>query len=736
MKPRIEPLLSTDPEFVGSWKLIGRLGAGGYSNIFLAQRKETKAAIKIIRRDSVNSPKVFDRFTAEIKNLRQLKHPNIIEYIDSDISTQVPFIAMEYVEGQTLEQVITNKGPLSEILWINYFSSMVTALEYCHSKNIIHKDLSPANIMISDGIPKLIDFGFAYEKGVERLSSVDEIVGTDSFLSPEHVNGSNPTEAMDVFSLASTFLFAAVAQLPFRAEKKIDMWTKIEFALPSLENLTDLQKNILIPMFYKNPVQRPTFFEINKAMQNYDLDGHIDDYKQKLKNSSNQLVKQKPHTKTFISGSKKLIGAAVMALILTIGLISFITTRNDSTLDINPTIYDNTKVIPSIQENLDLSREYFNNNDLVNALKYAQLAADSGDAHGIYNIAMIQEKLGNLDDAEKFYLQAVKLNYGDAFLNLGSLYIDKKQFSKGIDIYQLGIKQNHLGSMNALAFYYSENGKNSLAKDLYLQAAEQGHAMSMFNYALLKEKEGDKATAKAWLTKALDAGYSDAAVELGFIYEKESNWVKARKYYEIAAKSNDPYGMYNLAIVLGNHFSDQGSYPCELLSDALKIKGIEQDLVVIINEAIAQGCASKSSSKSSGATVSSPKPNPSSSGSLAPSPPESAKVVAKEIFGRPFDSSTGLDWLIPLTNSNTESVPPITNLQFRLLGKSNKVWLDIGYKLKKSEFGVQAQVDKIFFEILFKTSVCPEFRFVRIENNLVTNVWTKAYPECSTDYVP
>ena len=199
MKPRIEPLLSTDPEFVGSWKLIGRLGAGGYSNIFLAQRKETKAAIKIIRRDSVNSPKVFDRFTAEIKNLRQLKHPNIIEYIDSDISTQVPFIAMEYVEGQTLEQVITNKGPLSEILWINYFTSMVTALEYCHSKNIIHKDLSPANIMISDGIPKLIDFGFAYEKGVERLSSVDEIVGTDSFLSPEHVNGSNPTEAMDVF---------------------------------------------------------------------------------------------------------------------------------------------------------------------------------------------------------------------------------------------------------------------------------------------------------------------------------------------------------------------------------------------------------------------------------------------------------------------------------------------------------------------------------------------------------
>jgi hypothetical protein len=172
------------------------------------------------------------------------------------------------------------------------------------------------------------------------------------------------------------------------------------------------------------------------------------------------------------------------------------------------------------------------------------------------------------------------------------------------------------------------------------------------------------------------------------------------------------------------------------LNNALKIKDVEKDLVVTINKAIAQGCANKSSSNSSAPPVSTPKPNPSSSGSLAPSPPESARVVTKEIFGKPYDSSSGLDWLIPLTNSNTENVPPITNLQFRLLGNSNKIWFDIGYKLKKSDFGVQAQVDKLFFDILFRTSVCPEFRFVRIENNLVTNVWTKSYPECSTDYVP
>ena len=736
MTPQFEPLLPTDPEFVGTWKLIGRLGSGGYSSIFLAQKKGTKAAIKIIRRDAVNSPKVFDRFTAEIKNLRQLKHPNIIEYIDSDISTQVPFIAMEYVEGQTLEQVIIAKGPLSESLWVKYFGSIVGALEYCHSKNIIHKDLSPANIMISGNNPKLIDFGFAYEKGVERLSSVDEIVGTDSYLSPEHINGSNPNETMDVFSLASTFLYAAAGQLPFEADKKIEMWTKIEFAQPNLENLTELQRNLLTPMFYKDPVERPTFFDLNKAIQEYALTGSSDDYEQKLKNAPNKLVKHQSHSKSFISSSKKLISSIALSLILAVGIITFLASRNDSTLEVTADKYDKTKIVSSIQKNLDLARDYFNNGDLVSSLKYAQLAADAGDAHGIYDVALVQEKLGNIDEAEKQYLRAAKLNYGDAFLNLGNLYVDRKQFTKAIEIYKLGIEQNHLGSMNALAFYYAKNGQTSLAKDLYLQAANQGHAMSMSNYALLKEEEGDKATAKIWLSKAIEAGYVEAAVDLGFIYEKEANWVTARKYYEIATKNNDPYGMYNLAIVLGNHFSNQGSYPCELLNSALKIKDVEKDLVVSINKAISQGCANKTSSNSSASPISTPKPNPSSSGSLAASPPESARVVTKEIFGKPYDSSSGLDWLIPLTNSNTENVPPITNLQFRLLGNSNKIWFDIGYKLKKSDFGVQAQVDKLFFEFLFRTSVCPEFRFVRIENNLVTNVWTKSYPECSTDYVP
>ncbi len=131
-----------------------------------------------------------------------------------------------------------------------------------------------------------------------------------------------------------------------------------------------------------------------------------------------------------------------------------------------------------------------------------------------------------------------------------------------------------------------------------------------------------------------------------------------------------------------------------------------------------------------------PKPVTTSSGSFKESPAEAKNVVISNIFGRSFETNGGLDWSVPLTNSSSEPVPPITNLQFRLIGHPNKTWLDVGYKLKVGNFGVQAIVDKLFFDMLFKKNVCPEFRFVKVEDNLVVEIWNPGTPECATDYNP
>jgi hypothetical protein len=131
-----------------------------------------------------------------------------------------------------------------------------------------------------------------------------------------------------------------------------------------------------------------------------------------------------------------------------------------------------------------------------------------------------------------------------------------------------------------------------------------------------------------------------------------------------------------------------------------------------------------------------PKPVASSYGSFKESPAESANVVILNLFGRSFEDGGGLDWWVPLTYSSSEEVPPITNLQFRLIGNPNKTWLDIGYKLKISDLGVLAIVDKVQVKMFIQGTLCPEFRFVRIENGLVVKVWNSGTPDCATDYIP
>ena len=129
-----------------------------------------------------------------------------------------------------------------------------------------------------------------------------------------------------------------------------------------------------------------------------------------------------------------------------------------------------------------------------------------------------------------------------------------------------------------------------------------------------------------------------------------------------------------------------------------------------------------------------PLPSPSSTKEFTPSAPEAKDVVVKSIFGRVSDA--GIDWNVPLTNGINEQVPPITGLQFRLIGYSNKIWLDIAYKLKKTDFGVQAQVDQLLISMLLNKAVCPEFRFVQEVKGEIKNIWTPGLPDCATDFVP
>jgi tetratricopeptide (TPR) repeat protein len=349
------------------------------------------------------------------------------------------------------------------------------------------------------------------------------------------------------------------------------------------------------------------------------------------------------------------------------------------------------------------------------------------------NIAGLNyEKLGKTSVAIEWYRKSVKLGYGNAFANLGALLVDLKQYKEGVAILKSGVAQNHPASMNQLALYYNDSGDKEKSKQLYLQAAQLGHAMSMHNYAFILQEEGNNSTALKWFLKSVDAGYTDSLNSVGYLYEQEADWVNARKYYEKAAQENDPYGTYNLAIVLGNYFSDKSSRPCDLLNQVLGMRDVESELLKQVRDTIKKGCPSKTSSSAI------PGKPLAVSDSFKKSATVATNVKVDEIFGRAFKNDLNY-WAIPLTTVKGAKVPDLNAVQFRIIGYPDAAWFDVPYKLKTDvTFGtVYAEVDDFLFALIFKDqSYCPEFRAAREEAGKIVQIWNKGKPDCSTDYNP
>jgi serine/threonine protein kinase len=325
---KLEP---EDPEHIGGWKLEGRIGKGGFGTIYLGTKKGNRAALKLIGRESLGDQESIPRFANEVRNLNVLNHPGIPKLIEHNLNkitpSVSPFIAVEYFEGPTLQALIDQKKPITEQLWLEYFESLIETLMYCHESGIIHRDISPSNIILTTHGPKLIDFGLSYLKGSERLSQQIELtIGTPPFRSPEHYHG-EPIDAMDVFSLASVFKFAASGKYPFSAEQESRYTDKISFETPDLKGLTEIQKTLLTPLFYKDSNSRATLKDLKLALSELRSKNQINSYKTLLKNSQSKLK----NTKREMGPRRKLIQFAsgvIVALIISSGFIYLISNQN------------------------------------------------------------------------------------------------------------------------------------------------------------------------------------------------------------------------------------------------------------------------------------------------------------------------------------------------------------------------------------------------------------------------
>ncbi len=249
---------------VGPFVVERELGFGAIGAVFLARYKTGQlVALKFIGA-GVTNPKAFDRFEREAEILKQLKHPNIVRLFGHGKHQKLPYYAMEYIEGQTLAEVLQRRGklPWEEVVALG--KQLCAALQYAHELGIVHRDLKPSNLMVQpDGTLKLTDFGIAKDLDSTQLTSEQCTVGTASYMSPEQCKGDRSlTHRSDLYSLGVVLYEMLTGHKPFEADSAMQMFlnhVQGKFERPSREvmDIPPWLDTLVCQLLEKKPDKRP-----------------------------------------------------------------------------------------------------------------------------------------------------------------------------------------------------------------------------------------------------------------------------------------------------------------------------------------------------------------------------------------------------------------------------------------------------------------------------------------------
>jgi serine/threonine-protein kinase len=258
-----------EPDRIGPYRIERLLGRGGFASTYLARHeiKGRSVALKVLHPYRQDDPEFLGRFRQEARLGALLEHPNIVRLLDSGPEEGAPYLAMEYVFGRRLDQVLREDGPPSLPDLLRLAQELAAGMAYAHSHGVVHRDLKPSNVMLADGHIKIMDFGISRVMDSETLTTTYAFLGTPLYAAPEAQTKTQVGPAADRYSFGILLFELLAGSPPFKGDTPFETLDQHRSAaLPDLRTLRPEAPPALVELIEqlcrKDPSERPDDGEI------------------------------------------------------------------------------------------------------------------------------------------------------------------------------------------------------------------------------------------------------------------------------------------------------------------------------------------------------------------------------------------------------------------------------------------------------------------------------------------
>ncbi|WP_340561945.1 outer membrane protein assembly factor BamB family protein [Streptomyces sp. GSL17-111] len=247
-----------DPERVGRYRVVRRIGAGGMGRVYLARSPSGRSvAVKVVRPELAEDPDFRRRFAREVAAARRVNGFFTAAVVDADPDGEPPWLATAYVPGPSLDTAVRRDGPLDAASVAALGAGLAEALHAVHAAGVVHRDLKPSNVLVTDDGPRVIDFGISVAADDTVLTRTGVLVGTPGFMAPEQLTGAPVGPACDVFALGAVLVFAATGRGPFGGGSSHGLGYRVVHEEPDLSGVPARIAGVVRRCLAKDPSDRP-----------------------------------------------------------------------------------------------------------------------------------------------------------------------------------------------------------------------------------------------------------------------------------------------------------------------------------------------------------------------------------------------------------------------------------------------------------------------------------------------